>query len=39
MVPARLLFDEDMARVAPRADLNLERDKIMARFILTGDLK
>jgi len=38
LVPARLLFDEDMARLYPKADLNHERYEIMARFILAGNL-
>ena len=39
LIFARLLFDEDIARLSPKVDLNQERYKIMARFILTGNLE
>ena len=39
LLTARLLFDEDIVRAAPKADLYQERCKTMAKFILTGDLE
>jgi hypothetical protein len=38
LVSARLLFDEDITHISSKADLNQERYKIIAGFILTGDL-
>jgi hypothetical protein len=39
LIPARLLFDEDIMRVSPKSDLSQERYKTMAGFILTGNLQ
>ena len=38
-IPAQLFFDEDLQRLAPRADLGRERDKMIIEFIRTGVLK
>ena len=39
LIPVRLLFDEDMAKLSPKSDLNHERYKAMVKLILAGELK
>lgn len=39
LISAQLVFDEDIARISPKADLNQARYDMATRFILTGNLK